>query len=171
MSIAPPSDVVLDVAQAADPQKVRAATARLVQLGAGAAAGDDFAAQLASVGRTGSSGALSTSLPFSGAGRSEMPHKGSPYEKFEAMMLQNFIEEILPKDSDLFGDATSADAYRSMLADQLATQLAKTGRLGVAHAIERAESVHAAAANQPVQLQPGSAPSRSSEPAAARTPA
>ena len=154
MSIAPPSDVVFDVAQAADPQKVRAATAKLVRLGAGTAAdGADFEAQLASAGGTSARPAAFSATPFA-ATAGIMTRKETPYQKFEAMMLQNFIQAILPKDNDLFGDATSADAYRSMLSDQLASQLAKTGRLGIAHAIEVAETARLSAV--------GSSPDRAS---------
>ena len=64
------------------------------------------------------------------------PHdKMKAYQKFEAVLLQNFVESILPKDSELFGDKNSADIYRSMMAEQLANQLAKSGSLGIAKQI------------------------------------
>ena len=54
------------------------------------------------------------------------------------MVLQSFVENILPKDDNLFGDAASADMCRSMLAEQLAGQLAKGGVLGIAKMIKGA---------------------------------
>ena len=62
----------------------------------------------------------------------------SPYQKFEAVVLQNFVQNIMPKNEDLFGDGASADVCRSMLAEQIATQIARTGKLGIAHMIETA---------------------------------
>ncbi len=72
------------------------------------------------------------------AGASVQPRAASPYQKFEAVMLQNFVQNILPKDQNLFGDAASADIVRTMMAEQLANQLAKSGRVGIARMIEAA---------------------------------
>ncbi|MCW6507346.1 rod-binding protein [Lichenifustis flavocetrariae] len=152
MSIAPPSDIVLDVAQAADPSRVQAAAAKLASLAAGTTGDIDFTAVLQS--RSAPIAPPQTSpaahpLDY-GRGHQIETKRSSPYQKFEAVVLQNFLQSILPKDSELFGDAFSADAYRSMLAEQLATQVAKTGRLGIAHAIEAKENLlhpqHAGAA-------------------------
>ena len=62
----------------------------------------------------------------------------SPYQKFEAVLLQSFVQEMLPKDDDLYGDAATGDAYRGMMAEQLANQLARSGRIGIAKMIEHA---------------------------------
>jgi peptidoglycan hydrolase FlgJ len=144
VSIAPPSDIVLDVAQAADPARVQAAAAKLASMAGAPAADIDFAAVLQARSRPIASPPAPTpaSLPNVAYGRGHQldARPGSPYQKFEAVVLQNFIQTILPKNSDLFGDAFSADAYRSMLAEQIATQVAKSGRLGVAHAIETREA-------------------------------
>ena len=56
------------------------------------------------------------------------------------------IQEMLPKDDALYGDASSADVCRSMLAEQLATQLSKTGSFGIAKMVEKAEAAKQAAA-------------------------
>ncbi len=145
MSIAPPSDIILDVAQAADPQRLQAATSKLNGLAAGM--GDtasmahpgDFAAILAGAAGTKTAGskslAGSTLFPMAAGA---LPSSGSPYRKFEAVLLQTFIQEMLPKDEHLFGDAASADICRSMLAEQLATQLSKSGKIGIAQLIEKA---------------------------------
>lgn len=142
MSIAPPSDIVLDVAKAADPAQVRAATARLASLAGGATTDIDFSSVLDAQSKP----LLSQpALPAVHAAEISRGHAlqsapGSPYQKFEAVVLQNFLQDVLPKNSELFGDAFSADAYRSMLAEQVATQVAKSGRLGIAASIERKEA-------------------------------
>ena len=127
MSIAPPSDIILDVAQAADPQRLQAATSKLAQMATGrATVPDDFATLL-----------NSTLAPLP-ARVVAVPN--SPYRKFEAVLLQTFVQEILPKDDQLFGDAASADISRSMMAEQLANQLAKSDRIGIARMIEKAHA-------------------------------
>ena len=139
MSIAPPSDIILDVAQAADPVRREAAVAKLAQAAGGTSA--DFSTVLGAA--SGGSGALGLRTAPSVAageigtfGASQHASRAlSPYQKFEAVLLQNFVEAMLPKDSELFGDKNSADIYRSMMAEQFANQLAKSGSLGIAKQI------------------------------------
>lgn len=167
MSIAPPSDIVLDVAKAADPARAQAAAAKLASL-AGASPGDiDFSAVLdAHAKPLLTQPALpSVHAPAIARGHAMATATGSPYQKFEAVVLQNFLQDVLPKTSELFGDAFSADAYRSMLAEQLATQVAKSGRLGIAASIERKEAtLHPG----PVPAAPATTPAAA--PAAPETP-
>jgi flagellar protein FlgJ len=144
LAISPPSDIVLDVASAADPAKVRAATERLARLAADPAATTaGFSDALASIKSPAIAVTTSSSTTapsgFADA-RDRMATSGShdkmkAYQKFEAVLLQNFVESILPKDSELFGDKNSADIYRSMMAEQFANQLAKSGSLGIAKQI------------------------------------
>ncbi|MBA2125922.1 flagellar biosynthesis protein FlgJ [Hyphomicrobium methylovorum] len=62
-------------------------------------------------------------------------------EKFEAMYLRQMLEECLPKDSEsLFGEGTSGTVWRSMLADSLATTLAKSGTIGLGKMVIQAEN-------------------------------
>ncbi len=153
MSIAPPSDIILDVAQAAEPARRQAAVSKLAAAAAGAgAARSDFDVALSDTAPAPSvtSDASLLRSPLTGAGRSQVTAgHGSVYQKFEAMVLQNFVENILPKDTSLYGDAASADMCRSMMAGKLAEQLAKSGRIGIAKSIERYES-HVAAAPAPL---------------------
>lgn len=147
LSIAPPSDIVLDVAQAADPLKLQAATAKLARMAAGAGAGagsTDFDAALAAMAPPPASASKPLASSF-GLGTTLWQTPSAPqakgasaYQKFEAVILQNFVQNILPKDENLFGDAASADIVRGMLAEQLATQLAKSGKLGIAKMIAHA---------------------------------
>lgn len=148
MSIAPPTDIILDVAQAADPQRLQVATQKLNAMASGAGGPTvDFATLLDAAKATpkAAGGSLSASTLLT-AHPSTIPASTSPYRKFEAVLLQNMMQEILPKDDALFGDASSADICRTMLAEQLATQLSKTGSFGIAKMVEKAEAAKQAAA-------------------------
>ena len=146
MAISPPSDILLDVASAADPVKLRAATARLAKLAADPAASDDgFRKALAAARphptppRARASPRASALPPTGGPTLTRpMTHSKDVYQKFEAVLLQNFVESMLPKDDDAFGDKNTAGAYRSMMAEQLASQIAKAGGIGIAKAVEHA---------------------------------
>jgi flagellar protein FlgJ len=148
VAISPPSDIVLDVASAADPVKLRAATDRLAKLaGDPAIAGPSFSASLAAArqpaGTTlGPAAASGPGLANARGALSTASQKDQlkTYQKFEAVLLQNFVEAILPKDTELFGDKDSAEIYRSMMAEQFANQLAKSGSLGIAKQIMAAHS-------------------------------
>src|SRR6202034_4650996 len=53
--------------------------------------------------------------------------------QFEAMMLNSFVGGLLPKDSsEVFGQGMAGDMWRSMLAEQVSTQIATSGKLGLA---------------------------------------
>ena len=153
MAISPPSDLLLDVARAADPAKVREATAKLARLAADPSAPNEgFGKALAAAKVTGASAPATTTtmspIP-TGAGslRGTAQPKADTYKKFEAVLLQNFVESMLPKDDESFGDAASAGIYRSMMAEQLANQIANAGGIGIAKAIEKA---HPAGAHKAV---------------------
>ncbi len=171
MAIQPPSDILLDVAAAADPEKVRAATARLAKLAADPAVVDkDFGKALAAASAAGKSGAASSATAASSKAaapaspahvassegttlKRSMTHKGDIYQKFEAVLLQSFVESMLPKDDELYGGKETAGAFRSMMAEQLADQISKAGGIGIAKSVEHAHPAHAAPprANQPLK--------------------
>ena len=55
------------------------------------------------------------------------------YRKFEAFILQMFVESMLPKDaSDVFGKGTAGTIWRSMLAEQIGNEMAKGNGIGIA---------------------------------------
>jgi len=137
VAIAPLSDIVLDVAGAADPVKRQEAIERLAKLaGAPSPSAPVFSDMLMahhappSV-KVSSPVASSFSPDHLGSVDGDKAGKNKVYEKFEAVFLQNFIEAMLPKDEEIFGDAASADISRSMMAEQLAQQMAKTDKLGI----------------------------------------
>lgn len=154
MAISPPSDILLDVASAADPAKVRAATARLAALAADPGAQNvGFSEALSRVNTQASAAQTSASQvstlssssasPFAASTTTVAPHdvsiaKPNAYRKFEAQVLQTFIESMLPKDDEVFGDKESSGVYRSLMAEQLANQMAGAGGIGLAKAIEAA---------------------------------
>jgi Rod binding domain-containing protein len=133
MTFNPSTDVILGVANAADPTRARIATARLEALGAGAPAGDftadlDQASSAAPPPPLGLANARSTLAAPSG-GADKASHAKTD---FEAMMLNSFVGELLPKDAgSVFGEGTAGDVWRSMLSEQIARQIAKSGSLGL----------------------------------------
>jgi peptidoglycan hydrolase FlgJ len=61
------------------------------------------------------------------------PASGEVYRKFEAFILQTFVETMLPKESEeVFGKGTAGSVWKSMLAEQLGNQLAKGKGIGIA---------------------------------------
>ena len=129
MSIAPASDILLDLAHAAEPSRARAALARLTGdssvsftqlLDAGAPADKQAGARSSA-----SLASLDAGAPRAG---SKLP---APVE-LEAFFLQNFIELILPKDESLFGGGVAGESWRSMMAEQMARNLALSGGIGLA---------------------------------------
>ena len=160
MAINPPSDIVLEVARAADPASYRAAAEKLASLGGMAApSGDDFADVVRSL-----SAEAPVSLPFDSASawvdlrnREALAgslHDGSPrsganrpYERFEAFVLQSFVETMLPENAEtVFGPGNTGAIWKSMLAEHLAAQLARAGGIGIA---ERISAAH------PTETRPG----------------
>lgn len=148
MSIAPVSDIVLDVARAADPGKTQAATERLARLGGTLPAADGFAGVMAS--RDAGDGQLRSQLAMIGDRPAFAPAaagdaRAKAYKGVEELVLQRLVEAMLPnEDSGFFGAGAAGDIWRSMLAEQLARQIGKTVDLGLGKA---ASPIPAAADN------------------------
>jgi Rod binding domain-containing protein len=146
-------DLVLDVLGAADPVTQRAATAKLDALKSSAA---DFAATMdAEVGKAAAVAADQSATQVSEAPSDAVngapvrvikaPASGEVYRKFEAFILQTFVETMLPKESEeVFGKGTAGGVWKSMLAEQLGNQLAKGKGIGIA---DRLAAAHPAAPN------------------------
>jgi Rod binding domain-containing protein len=141
VAINPPSDIVLDVLNAADPTRAEAATQRLNALAAGApaSAAEDFAKALDAAERSSAKGV--SSLVGMADARSKLLNKNAAEAvkaknaqvEFEATLLNNLVGEMLPKDaSGVYGQGTAGDMWRSMMGDQIAHQIAKSGELGIA---------------------------------------
>lgn len=158
MSISPPSDIVLDVARAADPLRYREAVGRLTEIANSAgsdAFGEVFDELAEEAGARRSPPAPLIQMPFDAAAavthlRSAtvltQPPDGSgagtdAFRSFEAMALASFVETMLPSQADtFFGGGTAGQVWRSMLAEQIARQMADAGGLGIAASLQAAHA-------------------------------
>ncbi|MBS9479292.1 rod-binding protein [Ancylobacter radicis] len=163
MSIQLPSDLILDVVKAADPQKSQAMATRLRQASAAAPTTasttalsfDDALSETApaiapaAIPMEGRSPlAASSSLALRNAtALSEKSSGATPeaYRRFEAMVLSGFVDSILPEaNAALFGAGTAGQVWRSMLAERIANEVAKSGGVGLAERIAGSASTGAA---------------------------
>lgn len=120
LAISPPSDIVLDVARAVEASDLQAARAELVRR-AGSVAGavaDAFSVE---------------GSAFSRAGAAKAEEGAQPMRKFEAMVLQTFIQNMLPKDgATVFGKGISGDMWKSLMAEKIADVMSERGGIGIA---------------------------------------
>jgi flagellar protein FlgJ len=140
VAINPPSDIVLGSMLAADPDKYQAAAARLRRLAlahppAAAAPASRQAPPVAPAPRRGG---------------------GDAFAQLEAFVLKTFIESMLPANAETaFGKGTAGEIWKSMLAEQLANEMARSGQVGLARRLAQGlEGVGvsaAAAAELPVR--------------------
>jgi peptidoglycan hydrolase FlgJ len=142
MAIKPSSDIVLDVLRAADPVRAQAATQRLQALGAGSVGSpDDFAKALDSAQQPAVAGPeiatnaadMRDRLPRIDLDAANDQKAARTQVEFEASILKSFVDEIMPKnETDVYGEGTAGDIWKSMLSDQIARQIAKSGAFGIA---------------------------------------
>ncbi len=166
MSIQPPSDIVLDVAQAADPVKSMAATQRLTQMGALDGTGGDFSGVLENLsppldntaGLRTRLGAMGGSPGIGQAAPTDARAKA--FKGLEALVFQNLFETTLPHDTSL-GSGMAGDVWRSMLAEQLGKQTAKMIDLGL---MPKSGPAHAPETNRGLPRDNIAAPPPASDP-------
>lgn len=144
MSIQVATDLILDVVQAADPALAHKAEALLeaasIRKSAAAAKTPAFDQQLLA------SMDAELALPAAPAPLTADRAKET-YQRFEAMVLQNFIGSMLPQDSEeMYGKGTAGEIWKGMMAEQLAAALAQGGGIGIA---ERMLADHLEAAGRP----------------------
>jgi hypothetical protein len=156
------TDIVLGVARAADPLKYRAAVERLRSISAEAASGSNADAGLASASVAASPAspapvrAVAPARVAYGPPR-QAPSAGDACGKLEAFVLQTFIQSMLPKNAEhVFGKGTAGEIWKSMLAEKLGNEIAKSGQIGIA---ERLTSPTAATALLGAQSAPRQAES------------
>ncbi|MBB6467256.1 Rod binding domain-containing protein [Aminobacter lissarensis] len=125
MAISPPSDIILDVAKAVEPAGIQAARAALANRTANA----------------GTSGTFSLTEAEVTGGIGRQPDKTSAdasMKKFEAMVLQTFIGNMMPKNTEsVYGKGMAGDMWKSMMAEHLAKQTAEAGGIGIARTVMR----------------------------------
>jgi flagellar protein FlgJ len=120
LAISLPSDIVLDAVKAVEPSGVEAVRAALAARRATAAAG------VFSLAETGSADAAP-------ATEAKAPEA---FKRFEAMVLQTFIESMLPRDSaSVYGKGVAGDMWKSMMAEKLADAMAERGGIGISERV------------------------------------
>jgi hypothetical protein len=121
LAISPPSDIVLDVARAANPADIQQARAQLMQR-TGSSQGEFSVTGSPTLSRsTNASGPDATAENF---------------KHFEAMVLQTFIQNMLPKDAEgVYGKGLAGDMWKSQLAEHLAGVVADNGGIGIAKSL------------------------------------
>ena len=152
MAINPPSDIVLGVANAADPQKLRAAAAQLARAGGSNAAdtatltgADAGALRLASRAPAPKAPPVFDPQALASPAPAAKPPQGAAakrtpdaYTKFEAFLIQTFVESMLPADApNVYGGGVAGKIWKSMLAEHLANAIAKGTAFGIADQIAK----------------------------------
>jgi peptidoglycan hydrolase FlgJ len=139
LAISPPSDIVLDVVRAADPAGVEAARAALAnRAGSASAVAETFALHENSATRTATAGGSTAGTP-------------ETFKRFEAMVLQTFIQSMLPNDSAaVYGKGMAGDMWKSLLAEKVADSMAERGGIGISDRVLGKHYAHADNA-QPLQ--------------------
>lgn len=129
MAISPASDIILDVARAADPKKAMATTRALAAASGEAAM--DFASTLHSLPSEATTGSLAYRTPPTFIARADSPERKAAIG-LESVLLKNFVDQMLPKDAvDVFGSGVAGDVWRSMLSEKIADQIARSGALKI----------------------------------------
>jgi flagellar protein FlgJ len=145
VSIKPPSDILLDVARAADPAKSTAAVERLTRLGADGGVDDvQFRDVLGKVNAPRPSLPAIAELRFANMQpeKAKETAQTKAYQGFTALLLENLVDNMMPDDDDgFFGSEAGAGEWRSMLAQELGTSLSKSVDLGIGS--KHVKSAHA----------------------------
>ena len=125
MAISPPSDIVMDVARAAEPADVEAARAALARRAGGAA--EPFSVDQPATVDAGSVLSRAT------ADKAEAANPAKKFQRFEAMVLQTFIQNMMPKDVEgVYGKGLAGDMWKSQMAERLADVMSARGGIGIA---------------------------------------
>lgn len=66
--------------------------------------------------------------------------KADAAQKFEAFVLQTFIQEMMPETPEgVYGSGIAGDFWKSMMAEKIADQVAQRGSIGIADLVRRAD--------------------------------
>lgn len=171
MGISPPSDLVFDVMQAAEGVRARQVMDKLQSLApaadgafraelatvaeARAAARADkpdrqaaaAAAALIPAG-TAFSGTTLTGLRNAhalGARSNAQGLAGTPgaasLQKFEAMVLSQFLDAMMPASKAVYGAGNAGETWKSLLTQKVGEAVAKSGGIGIADRLSRVQSL------------------------------
>lgn len=127
---------------AADPAKYKEAVSRLRQL---SPQGSDFASLL-DQGQSATPAEPAARSALQGAQPSRFPESDPTapassgtaglkdlFTQLEAFLMQTFVQSMLPKEApSVYGKGTAGDVWKSMLAEKIGGEVAKSGQLGIA---------------------------------------
>lgn len=138
MSISPPGDIVFDVLRASDPVRQQAATQKLnrttepiIRPTAATPARASFESKVSAMQDGYRANLAGTGRPA--------PNTvvGSAHRQFETMVLQDFVQRMLPAKAEAtFGEGTAGGIWKSWMADAVATEIAKSGGVGITNLLE-----------------------------------
>ena len=149
-------DIILGVARAADSAKQREVTSRLERMGGSAGVPTTSASKTDAAAETSWSADVRRASPdttrsaayVARAPMTDSSEKASEvHVQFEALLLQNMVEAMMPEDSEaLMGSGTAGKMWKSMLAEKIAAEIARTGTLGIAKQLASGPTVSSATA-------------------------
>lgn len=131
MAIRPPSDIVLDVARAAEPQRLQSAYRALTDGMDIEQAGSGLAPRLASSQFETALRRVDTAPPLFGAPR-VASEKEAVYRKLEQAVLERMIDYMLPKENAAIGVGAAGHMWRGMMAENLSKAIVDAGGVGIA---------------------------------------
>jgi peptidoglycan hydrolase FlgJ len=150
VTISSSTDIVLAVALAADPQKYRTAVERLQRMGASGGAAAVAPQADADAARETSQKDVAAVADAAPASRARVASTGTPpsrpskpdaFAELESFVLQTFIQSMLPKNAaHVFGKGTAGEVWKSMLAEKLGNELARSGQVGLARRLRAGAS-------------------------------
>lgn len=173
MGISPPSDLVLDVMQAQDVGRARQVMSRLQSMAPssdGAFKAElDTVAEATAARRTdpaaahAAAGMIPAGIAFSGASLTGLRNAhalaqrtpaalpaatpgAAPLQKFEAMVLSQFIETMMPANRAVFGSGMAGDTWKSLLTQKVGENVARAGGIGIAARLAQSHGLFAAKA-------------------------
>ena len=80
------------------------------------------------------------------------------YGQFEAFVLQSFVQSMLPKNAtNVFGKGSAGEFWKSMLAEKMGEELARSGQVGIARRLAAGPS-HPCSPALPTTASPLSVP-------------
>jgi Rod binding domain-containing protein len=152
MAIDPPSDIVLEVARAADPTRAAAVAQRLNGLAANVnATGEDFGAALDQASPTKAAsvveGAPDMRARFASIQLGGNDKASKAQVQFESVLLNSLVSEMLPKDApQAYGQGLAGEMWRSLLAEKISGEIAGSGALGIGRRLFATHPLSASAA-------------------------
>lgn len=161
MSIFPATDLISDVGRAAIPLRKSEALHRLERFAfsaGGVAETQSTTKTVHNYRDVNASFVISTSkssLP-SNPLAPDKNEASVAFRKFEAFILQTWLELLLPTaESGAYGRDQAGGFWRSLMAEQLGDQLARTGALGLArlteHSLDQANDSQAKSKSDPIE--------------------